>query len=96
MNYDITISIAQCIVCVNNRTLLKENGGFIDLTTSCAHSIHQRLGFVRRKFTRCKQPVSPGLLKEVGFTFYQQIDQFVSAYNIAQIIDKSLVRLLSV
>ena len=41
-----------------------------------------RLGFVRQKFTTCKQPLSPGYKKEVGFTFHQQIVQFFSAYNI--------------
>ena len=78
MSYDITISIAKGLILVNDRTLSKENGGNIDLTTSWAHSIHQRLGFVHRKFTTCKQPVFPGFLKEVGFSFYHQIDKIVS------------------
>ena len=69
MSYDITVSIAKGLILANDRALLKENGGNIDLTTSRADSIHQRLGFVRRKVTTCKQPVSPGFLKEVGFPF---------------------------
>ena len=73
VSYDITISIAKGLILANDRTLLKENGRNIDLTTSWARSIHQRLGFVHRKFTTCKQPVSPGFLKEVGFSFYHQI-----------------------
>ena len=38
VSYDITISIARGIICANDRTLLKENGGVIDLTTTWAHS----------------------------------------------------------
>ena len=34
VNYDITISIAKGIVCANDRTLIKEIGGYIYLTTS--------------------------------------------------------------
>ena len=86
VSYDITISIARGIICANDRTLLKENGGVIDLTTTWAHStttwahsIHIRLGFTRRKFTTFKQPVSPALLKEVGFSYYLQIYQIICA-----------------
>ena len=32
--YEITISIAKVIVCASDRTLLKENGSYIDLTAS--------------------------------------------------------------
>ena len=69
VSYDITISIAKGLILANDRTLLKANGGNIDLTISWARSIHQRFGFVRRRFTTCKQPVSPGFLKEVGVFF---------------------------
>ena len=82
VSYNITISIAKGLILANDRTFLKENGGNIDVVTSWAHSVHQRLDFVRRKFTTCKQPVSPGFLKEVGFSFYHQIDEIVSKYNI--------------
>ena len=70
------------IVLAKDRTLLKENNGYIDLTVTWGHSIHQRIGFVRRKYTTAKTPVSASFLKEVGFTFYRQIDDMVSAYNI--------------
>ena len=73
VSYDNTISIAKCLILANDRTLLKENGGNIDLTTSWAHSIRQGLGFVCRKFTTCKQPLSPGFLKEVGFSFITKL-----------------------
>ena len=43
ISYDITIAIARGIVLANDRTLLKENGGYIDLTAIWAHSIHQAL-----------------------------------------------------
>ena len=38
VSYDNTISIAKGLILANDRTLLKENGGNIDLTTSWAHS----------------------------------------------------------
>ena len=37
VSYDITISIAKGLILANDRTLLKESGGNIDLTTSWAH-----------------------------------------------------------
>ena len=43
MSYDSTISIAKGLILANDRTLLKENGGNIHLTTSWAYSIHQEL-----------------------------------------------------
>ena len=91
VTYDMTISIARGIVCANDRTLLKDNGGNIDLSISWAQSIHKRLGFTRRKHTTCKQPVSPGLLKEIGFTFYRAINDIVAAYDITSelIIDQT-------
>ena len=44
--------------------------------------MQRRLGYVRRKFTTCKQPVSTGFLKGVGLSFYHQIDEIVSKYNV--------------
>ena len=35
-----------------------------------------------RMYTTCKQPVTPGFLKEVDFTFYRAIDDTVKAYAI--------------
>ena len=54
----------------------------IDLHQTCAQSIHRRLGFLKRKATTSKQPVSPGFIHEVGFTFYSAIQRNINAYLI--------------
>ena len=82
ITYDITISIAKGLVKAHDRTLLKELGGSIELHQTWAQSIHRRLGFVKRKATTAKQPVSPGFVHEVGFTFYSAIQRNVNAYLI--------------
>ena len=82
ITYDITISIEKGLVKAYNRTLLKEHGGSIDLHQTWAQSIHRRLGFVKRKATTSKQPVSPGFIHEVGFTFYSAIQRNINAYLI--------------
>ena len=70
------------MVKAHNRTLLKEHGGLIDLHKTWAQSIHRRLGFVKRKATTSKQPVSPGFIHEVVFTFYSAIQRNINAYLI--------------
>ena len=82
ITYDITISIANGLVKAHDRTLLKEHGGSIDLHQTWAQSIHRRLGFVMRKATTSKQPVSPSFIHEVGFTFYSAIQRNINAYLI--------------
>ena len=60
--------------------LLKDrHGGSIDLHQMWAQSIHRRLGFAKRKATTSKQPVSPGFIHEVGFTFYSAIQRNINA-----------------
>ena len=82
MTYDITISIAKGLVKAHDRALLKEHGGSIDLHQTWAQSIHRRSGFVKRKATTYKQPVSPGFIHEVGFTFYSAIQRNTNTYVI--------------
>ena len=79
ITYDITISIAKGLVKAHGRTLLKEHGRSIDLQQTWAQSIHRRLGFVKRKATTSKQPVSPGFIHEVRFTFYSAIQRNINA-----------------
>ena len=86
ITYDITISIAKSLVKAHNRTLLKEHGGSINLHQTWAQSIHRRLGFVKRKATTSKQPVSPGFIYEVGFTFFSAIQRNINAYLIPPVL----------
>ena len=82
ITYDITISIAKGLIQAHDRTLLKENGGSIELHQSWAQSIFRRLGYVKRRATTAKQPVAPGLIQEIGFTFHSAIEKNINAYRI--------------
>ena len=72
-NYNVMIGIAKGLIAANDRTILVENGGILEITETWAQSITRRLGLVRRKSTTCKQPMSPGYTREIGFTFYRNI-----------------------
>ena len=61
---------------------MKEHGGSTDHHQTLAQSIHRRLEFVKRKATTSKQPVSPGFIHEVGFTFFSAIQRNINAYLI--------------
>ena len=82
VTWEMTIAIAKGLVNAFDRTLLKENGGHLEINDTWAQSFHRRLGSVRRKSTTSKQPVAPGLIKEIGFTFFRSINEAVSTYNI--------------
>ena len=47
-----------------------------------AQSIFKRIGFVKRKATTAKVPISPGFVKEIGFTFFQSIKRIVDTFDI--------------
>ena len=82
VNYNIAISIAKGIVLASDRSLLKENGGILEFHQTWCQSIFRRLGFSKRRATTAKQPVSPGFLKEIRFTFHRSIKEVVSAYDV--------------
>lgn len=82
VNYNIAIAIGKGIVLANDRSLLKENGGQINLDFSWCQSIFRRIGFTKRRATTAKQPVSPGFLKEMGFSFHRSIKELVDAHDI--------------
>ena len=41
-----------------------------------------KTGIRKRRATTAKQPVSPGFLKEIRFTFHRSIKEVVSAYDV--------------
>jgi len=82
INYSIIKAIATGIIVANDRTLLKENGGSIELGTKWCESISKRLGYVRRKATTSKPIIAPGLIKEIGLTFYNNINEIIQAHEI--------------
>ena len=82
VNYSIVIAIGKGIALANDRTLLKENGGNLNIDFSWCQSIFQRIGFTKRRATTATQPVSPDFLKEMGFSFHRAIKEVVDAYEI--------------
>ena len=82
VNCNIAVAIGKEIVLANDQTLLKENGGSSNLDFSWCQSIFRRIGFTKRQATSAKQPVSPGFLKEMGFSFHRAIKEIVDAYDI--------------
>ena len=49
--------------------------------TDLKESIFQRIGFTKRRATTAKQPVSPGFLKEISFSFPWAIKEVLDAYD---------------
>ena len=82
VNFNIAIAVSKRIVLANDRTLLKENGGSLNLDFSWCQSIFRRIGFTKRRATTAKQPVSSSLLKEMGFPFHRAVKKVVDAYDI--------------
>ena len=82
VNYNILIAIAKALVTANDRTLLVEFGGTIQLGWKWCTSVFKRMNWVNRKCTTSKPLIAPGLIKEVGFTFFKEISEAVQAHKI--------------
>ena len=82
INYNIAMAIGKWIVLANDRTLVKENGGSLNLDFPWCQSIFRKIGFTKRLATTAKQPVSPDFLKEMGFFFHTAIKEFTDGYHI--------------
>lgn len=83
-NFHTLIGMATGIVIANDRTLLKEYGGSIEFSVGWCQSIFKRLNFVRRKATTAKPKIAPGLIDEVGFSFFKEITDLVRWFNITK------------
>ena len=82
INYNILVAVATGIVTANDRTLLKKYGGKIEFSSKWCESIVKRLGYVKRKSTTAKPIIAPGLISEIGLTFYKDINEIVQAHEI--------------
>ena len=71
ISYSIITAVATGIIRANDRALLKENGVTITLGIKWCESISKRLGYVKRKATTARPLIAPGLIKEIGLTFYE-------------------------
>ena len=82
INYSIITAVATGIIIANDRTLLKENSGAITLGIKWCESISKWLGYVERKAATAEPLIVPGLIKEIGLTFYNDINEIVQAHAI--------------
>ena len=82
VNYNIVIAIAKGIITANDRTILTEYGGTEQFGFRWCQSIFARMKWTNRKGTTAKPTIAPGLIKEVGLTFYKDIAEIVQTLNI--------------
>ena len=82
VNYNVLIAIAKGIVTANDRTLLAEYGGTIKLGWKWCTSVFKRMKWTNRRGTAAKPAIAPGLIKEVGLTFFKDIAELVQANKI--------------
>ena len=54
----------------------------VEFTVGLCQSIFKRLNFFRRNSTTAKPLIAPGLIKEIGFSFYKEIHELVKWFNI--------------
>ena len=81
-NCNITTAVGKGIVLTNNRTLLKENGVSLNLEFSIV-SINFSENWLYQKGEQQQQSsLSPGYLKEMGFSFHWAIKEVFDAYDI--------------
>ena len=82
VNYNVLIAIAKGLVIANDRTQLAEYGGTLKLGWKWCTSVFKRMKWSNRKSTTSKPILAPGLIKEVGYTFFKEISEAVHADNI--------------
>ena len=82
VNFHTIVGLATGIVLANDRTLLKENRDTVEFTVRWCQSIFKRLNSVRTKSTTANTLITPGLVKEIGFSFYKAIHELVKWFNI--------------
>ena len=73
-------AIAKCIVMVNDRTILVENGGYLALSSDWAKDILYMIEKEEKKMVRlignaAKIPIAPGILSETKLHFQLKIVQ---------------------
>ena len=82
VNYNVLIAIAKGLVIANDRTQLAEYGGTLKLGWKWCTSVFKRMKWSNRKSMTSKPILAPGLIKEVGYTFFKEISEAVHAANI--------------
>lgn len=79
IDYSIIIAVPAGLIMTNDRTLLKDNGGTIKLRKKWCKLISKLLCYVKRKVTKAKPVIAPGIILEIGLTFYDKTNEIVQA-----------------
>ena len=74
--------IGNSVVSSNSQTLLKDNGGLIELTIEWARRTLKKLNYTRKKATTEKMKPSPEFLNETKLQFQYAIYKEVSEHTI--------------
>ena len=82
ISFHTVVGFATGIVLANDRTLLKENGGTVELIVGWCQSIFKRLNFVRRKSMTVKTLDSSWFDKRNWISFYKEIHELIKWFNI--------------
>ena len=82
-------AVAGGFIIANYRSLLLENGGYIDLSKDWARQVLYRFENLGRKITSCiattaKIPIAPALLRETKLDFQRKIKELQTWYKIPE------------
>ena len=61
--------------------MMKKYVGTTELGQKWWESVFKRLNFLVRKSTTAKPIIAPGLILEIGLTFYKSVNKAVNTYN---------------
>lgn len=81
VNTTIVVAAAQGIVGAENRALLKENGGHMDINRDYARSLMRRMNLVKRKGTKTARKL-PDDFEKIKGDFLDNISKCVRENNI--------------
>ena len=82
-------SVARGVIIANDRSLLLENGGYIDLSTDWSRQVlyrFEKLGrkMISRMATTAKIPIAPALLSETKLDFQRKIKELQAWHEIPE------------
>ena len=82
-------AVARGVIIVNDRSLLLENGGYIDLSTDWSRQVLYRFEKLGRKMTsrmatNAKTPIAPELPSETKLDFQLKIKELQAWYEIPE------------
>ena len=82
-------AVARGVIIANDRSLLLENGGYIDLSTDWSHQVLYRFEKIGQKMTSrmattAKIPIAPALLNETKLDFQRKIKELQAWHEIPE------------